>query len=347
MGMDKSLTRVRGMVVKVQSGFFTVQTEATPSCPSGGAETGAKIVCRIPGRLKEEERRRVDLDPDASPGDIVAVGDRVLVTDLGNGKGEIEAVEERERALTRRAPLPGGRGARAAKREYKQIIIANPDQAVFVFSILDPKPNLRMLDRFLVMAEEARIPSVICANKIDLAIELGQPNHPQQVFGLYVDLGYPVIYTSASTGLGIDELHQQLISKLSVLAGPSGVGKSSLLNALQPGLGLAAREVSQTTGKGRHTTRVRELLPLVEGGYVADTPGLRTMALWDIEPDELDAYFCEIGPLVSDCSYSNCSHTNEPGCAVLAAVENGQIHSARYESYLRLREETAERPWWY
>lgn len=345
--MDDSLTRVKGMVVKVQSGFFTVQTKAGPSCPPGGAETGAKIVCRVPGRLKDAERRRVDLDPDASPGDIVAVGDRVLVTDLGNGKGEIEAVEERERALTRRAPLPGGRGARASKQEYKQIIIANPDQAVFVFSVLDPKPSLRMLDRFLVMAEEADIPSIICANKIDLAIELGQPNYPQQVFGLYADLGYPVIYTSASTSLGIDELHLQLINKLSVLSGPSGVGKSSLLNALQPGLGLAVREVSQATGKGRHTTRVRELLPLAEGGYVADTPGLRTMALWDIEPEELDAYFCEIAPLVSKCGYSNCSHTSEPGCAVLAAVDDGQIHSARYESYLRLREEAAERPWWY
>jgi ribosome biogenesis GTPase len=324
-----------GLVVKAQSGFFSVQTEE------------GLIVCRIPGRVKEEHQRNIDLDPDFYRGDIVAVGDRVQISDLGNGQGEIETVQERERAFIRLAPLPGGRSSHVSEHVYKQIIIANPDQAVFVFSVIDPEPSLRMLDRFLVMAEDAEIPSIVCVNKIDLAIELGEPDYPELMFGLYKDIGYSVVYTSATTGDGIGKLHALLTNKISVFAGPSGVGKSSLLNAIQPGLGLAIRQVSQATGKGRHTTRVRELISLDSGGYVADTPGLRGMALWDIEPDELDAYFREIAPLVSSCSFSDCSHVHEPGCAVLAAVEEGLIDSGRYESYLRLREEAAERPWWY
>jgi ribosome biogenesis GTPase len=324
-----------GLVVKVQSGFFTVQTSA------------GQIVCRIPGRVKEEHQRKIELDPDFYRADIVAVGDRVEIIDFGTGSGEIDAIEERERALTRRAPLPGGRGAAATESEYKQIIVANPDQAVFVFSVLDPEPSLRMLDRYLVMAEDADIPSVICVNKIDLAAEVGEPDYPRELFGLYAEIGYPVVYTSAVTGQGIDELRDWLTGKISVLAGPSGAGKSSLLNAVQPGLGLTVRAVSEATGKGRHTTRVRELIPLAGGGYVADTPGMRTMALWDIEAGELDAYFREIEPLVSKCAFSDCTHTHEPGCAVMEAVQVGRIHSERYESYLRLREEAAERPWWY
>lgn len=324
-----------GLVVKVQSGFFTVQTSV------------GKVVCRIPGRVKEEHQRKIELDPDFYRADIIAVGDRVEIVDFGNGSGEIDAIGERERALTRRAPLPGGRGAAATESEYKQIIIANPDQAVFVFSVLDPEPSLRMLDRYLVMAEDADIPSVICVNKIDLAAEVGEPDYPQELFGLYQEIGYPVIYTSTVTGEGIDELREWLTGKISVLAGPSGAGKSSLLNAVQPGLGLAVRAVSDATGKGRHTTRVRELIPLSGGGYVADTPGMRTMALWDIEATELDAYFREIEPLVSECAFSDCTHTHEPGCAVIKAVEEGRIHPERYDSYLRLREEAAERPWWY
>jgi ribosome biogenesis GTPase len=324
----------KGLVVKVQSGFFTVQTPAGP------------IVCHIPGRVKDEHQRKVDLDPDFYRADIVAVGDRVEIVDFGDGTGEIDSIEERERALTRRAPLPGGRGASAIQSEYKQIIIANPDQAVFVFSVLDPEPSLRMLDRYLVMAEDADIPSLICVNKIDLAADIGEPDYPRELFGLYQDIGYPVIYTSVVTAQGIDELRRRLAGAISVLAGPSGVGKSSLLNAVQPGLGLAVQAVSEATGKGKHTTRVRELVPLSGGGYVADTPGMRTMALWDIEATELDAYFREIAPLVSECAFSDCTHTHEPGCAVIQAVEDGRIDPDRYESYLRLREEAAERPWW-
>jgi ribosome biogenesis GTPase len=187
---------------------------------------------------------------------------------------------------------------------------------------------------------------VICANKIDLVDGV---TGGREWFGLYEEIGYLVIYTSAITGEGVDVLHAQLTGKLSVLAGPSGAGKSTLLNKMQPGLGLVARQVSQATGKGRHTTVVPELLPLDGGGWVADTPGIRALALFDTDPEDLDAYFPEIAPLVAECQFSDCTHLVEPGCAVIAAVEEGRIHPERYESYAVLRDEhqrLADTYWW-
>ncbi|MBG0786304.1 MAG: ribosome small subunit-dependent GTPase A, partial [Anaerolineaceae bacterium] len=159
----------------------------------------------------------------------------------------------------------------------------------------------------------------------------------ESIFGLYTDLGYTVLYASAITGQGIPELRAHLKDKISALTGPSGVGKSSLLNAVQPELGLHVREVSEATTKGRHTTQVRELFPLDIGGYVADTPGIRSLALWDTEPEELDAYFVELAELVQDCQFSDCTHTHEPGCAVQKAVAEGRVSIGRYQSYLRMR----------
>jgi ribosome biogenesis GTPase len=190
-----------------------------------------------------------------------------------------------------------------------------------------------MLDRFLVITERQDVPALIVANKVDL---VGK-EQAEDLFGPYAGLGYSLIYTSTKTGLGIDELHSRLSSKISLLTGPSGVGKSSLLNEIQPGLGLAARQVSQATQKGRHTTVVRELFPLEGGGYVADTPGLKALALWDIEPEEIDAYFPELRSRVPHCQFSNCTHVHEPGCAVLDALQEGKISQQRYESYLRMR----------
>jgi len=292
-----------GLVIRSQSGFFTVQTER-----------GA-IVCSLRGRLKQGPPR----------GDIVAVGDRVWVTALDGRHGVIERVEERQRALVRLDPRPRG--------VYQQVILANPDQAVFVFACAQPEPRLRMLDRFLVIAEKQGIPAVIVANKVDL---VGQ-ERAEALFGLYPPLGYPVVYTSVKIGQGLETLRQYLAGRVSALAGPSGAGKSSLLNAIQPGLGLAVREVSAALGKGRHTTTVRQLFPLDGGGYVADTPGLRSLALWDTTPEELDGYFPEIAPLVAQCPFSDCTHIHEPGCAVRAAVADGRVRPERYESYLRLR----------
>jgi ribosome biogenesis GTPase / thiamine phosphate phosphatase len=154
---------------------------------------------------------------------------------------------------------------------------------------------------------------------------------------LYETIGYRVLYTSTKTGAGIEELKLILAGKISAFAGPSGAGKSSLLNAMQPGLGLAVNEISKAMDKGKHTTVTRELFPLEGGGYVADTPGWKSLALWDTQPEEIDGYFPELRDLVQHCMFSDCTHTHEPGCAVRRALDEGKIHRERYESYLRLR----------
>jgi ribosome biogenesis GTPase len=293
----------RGTVIRSQSGFFTLDT------PQG------EVVARLRGRLKQGSKTR----------DLIAVGDQVAVSIQEDGTAMIEEIEERHSKFSRLAPT--------ARGEYEQIIIANLDQVILTFSCDHPEPNLRMLDRFLIIAEEQNIPPIIIANKLDL---VGR-RVARLFFEHYKQLGYRLLYTSAKKRIGIRKLRRLLKGKLSVFVGPSGVGKSSLLNAVQPGLGLSVSQVSQATGKGRHTTVVRQMFPLEEGGYVADTPGLKALALWDIEPEELDGYFREIAARVADCQFSSCTHTEEPGCAVIEAVEKGEIHPERYESYLRIR----------
>jgi ribosome biogenesis GTPase len=188
-----------------------------------------------------------------------------------------------------------------------------------------------MLDRFLVIAEKQNIPPIIVANKVDLV------NNAKEIFGLYEDVGYRVIYTSTETGEGFYELKSTLAGKISAFAGPSGVGKSSLLNMLHPKLDLEVGEVSQAMKKGTHTTVTRQMFPLEGGGYVADTPGWKSLALWDTEPEEMEAYFPELRDLVQGCQFSDCTHTHEPNCAVLSAVKDGRVHPERFDSFLRLR----------
>jgi ribosome biogenesis GTPase len=298
-----ALMMLQGIIVRAQSGFYDVQTE-----------TG-HLICRLRGRLKRGSIR----------GDIAAVGDRVVVLPGVSGTGSIESVLPRQRALVRLAPDPKG--------TYQQILLANLDQVVLVFSFARPAPHLRMLDRFLVIVEKQKIPAMIVVNKLDLV----ENSQNTRVFSHYPSLGYPLLFTSAITGQGVPELHRCLREKLSALAGPSGVGKSSLLNLIQPGLGLSVHEVSQVTGKGRHTTHVRQLFALDGGGYVADMPGIKSLALWDTYPEELDGYFPEMRNLVDRCQFSDCSHRHEPGCAVRQAIEEGTVNPERYQSYLRLR----------
>ena len=288
-----------GLVLRARGGFYDVDTEA------------GVVQAQLRGRLKQEI-------------DEIAIGDRVQVRSEKDGKMMIEAVQPRKRVLSRRDP----------GREAEQVLIANPDQAVFVFACADPDPNFRMMDRLLVMAESEKIPSLICANKVDLV----KARSAKKEFGEYSDVGYPVFYTSALTGKGVKALRKRLKDKISVFAGPSGAGKSTLLNAIQPGLGLHTEQVSEV-GLGAHTTVVRELLRLESGGYVADTPGLRAFALWDIEPEELDGYMPDLAALVDQCEFSDCTHMHEPGCAIMAAVKTGQISPERYDSYLRMRVE--------
>ncbi len=291
-----------GLIVKAQSGFFTVETGE------------GLIVCQLRGKFKRSR----------AIGDIAAIGDRVRITALPDGSGAIEEIEPRQRAILRLDPRPQG--------DYQQILLANPDQALFVFACAEPEPRLRMLDRFLVIAAKERVPAVIVANKIDLVGIRGA----RRIFGLYEQPGYRVLYTSAKKGTGLKEFENCLRGRISALAGPSGTGKSSLLNAIQPGLGLNVNAIG-AVNKGKHTTVVRQLFALEEGGYVADTPGWKSLALWDTEPEELDGYFPEIAPLVAECQFSDCTHTHEPGCAVRAAVEAGRVHPQRYESYIRMR----------
>ncbi len=301
---------IPGRVMRLQSGFYSVET---------GQGT---FVCQVRGRVKRRRDRT----------DFIAIGDRVQVSLLSDGSGVIEEVEERRSAVVRLDPRPGG--------DYRQILVANADQMGLVFACAQPAPHLRMLDRFLVICEKQGIPVFIVANKVDL---VGM-DAAQDWFGRYETVGYPVLYTSAAQGLGIDALRSQLQGRLTGLAGPSGVGKSSLLNAVQPELGLAVSEVSQFTQKGQHTTVVREMFALNGGGYVVDLPGLRSLALWDTQPEELDGYFPELRELVADCQYNDCTHQNETGCAVRRAVDNGTVHPERYVSYLRMRFGDAEVP---
>jgi ribosome biogenesis GTPase len=292
-----------GQVTRLQSGFYTVKTE-----------NGA-VTCFLRGRLK---RRTYS-------GDVIAVGDWVQISLQADGTGEIEEIVPRRNALVRMDPTPKG--------DYQQILLANPDQVVLVFACTQPAPHLRMLDRFLVIAEKANLPALIVANKMDLV----GLREARKIFSIYPPLGYEVLFTSAKQSKGVEALRERLTGKLSAFAGPSGVGKSSLLNTIQPELGLAVREISRRNQRGRHTTIVRQMYPLQSGGFVADLPGLRSLALWDTQPEELDGYFPELRDLVSFCQFNDCTHRNEPGCAVRRAVEEGKVHPERYESYLRLR----------
>lgn len=295
--------RHEGLIVQAQSGFFTVETG------------GRNVVCQLRGKLRQGRAKT----------DLAAPGDRVELQILADGSGVIESVHERSRAIVRLDPRPRG--------VYRQVLLANPDQALFVFACAHPEPRLRMLDRFLVVAEKQGIESIVVANKLDLVDE----SMARQLFEPYAPAGYRVMYTSAHTGAGIPELARVLTGKITVLAGPSGAGKSSLLNAMRPDLRLAVSDIG-AVNKGQHTTVVRRLISLGDGcSYVADTPGWKSLALWDTQPEELDGYFPELRVLVTDCRFSDCTHVNEPGCAVRLAVENGRVHPARYDSYLRLR----------
>jgi ribosome biogenesis GTPase len=251
---------------------------------------------------------------------IVATGDRVWIRPAPNDEGMIERVEPRHGLLTR------------ASRGREHVLVANVDQVVIVMSLVEPDLKQHLIDRYLASAAQGGIAPIVCLNKADLV----HAGPFQSLVGLYSQLGIPTLLTSAVTGQGIDWLRQRLRGRQTVFAGQSGVGKSSLLNAIQPDLALRVREVSDVTQKGRHTTTTAELIRLEVGGWVVDTPGIRQFALWDIIPEEVEGFFPEMRPLVPLCAFPDCTHTHEERCAVKRAVERRQISAARYTSYLGL-----------
>lgn len=301
-----------GIVVRARGHHYDVRLS------DQGSKQGGKSVrtCEVRGRLLQER------DKDT----LVAVGDHVWIVPHGRNGGLIERVEERQSVLSRQ---------RAGVNEpAEDVILANPDQALVVFSVTNPEPHLKMLDRFLVVAEANELPAVICANKVDLT----GLKRARELFGLYEEIGYTVIYVSAETNEGISELSDALTDMITVFTGPSGVGKSSLLNALDPTLNVQIGDLREVMGKGRHTTRAAQLyaLPFGENTFVADTPGIRELGLYDMATLNLGFYFKEFAPYIHSCKYPSCTHDHEPDCAVRAATTAGFISPDRYDSYLRL-----------
>ena len=276
-------------------------------------------------------RRRVQEVREIEHADPVAIGDRVRYVDAGPGRGMIVEVLPRRSRLSRPAPVPG-------QRLFEQVIVSNADQVLPIFSAASPTPKWGLLDRYLVAAEAAGLPSLIVITKLDLAWKNPQI---EQDLETYRKIGYPIQMVSSITGLGMDELKSTLRGKTSVLVGKSGVGKTSLLNAVQPGLGLRVKAVGNgEIGKGRHTTTHYEMFKLDFGGALVDTPGMREFGLWDIAAEELASLFPEMTGHVGKCKFGlSCQHDREPGCAIRKAVMAGTISPYRYQSYMRLREE--------
>ena len=290
---------------------------------------GDHLLCTLAPRKKEHHGS-------VSAGDL-AVGDVVYLRPAGSGQGVIVGAEPRTSLLRRRSATP-----MPTARAHEQVIAANVDQAVPVFAAANPAPTWNMLDRYLVSAEASELPALIVLTKVDLLYQAGAEAEAQvrQALDDYQRIGYRVAAVSAFSGEGVDTLHQELQGRSSVLLGKSGVGKTTLLNALQPGLGLRVQEVSSKTGKGKHTTTSSEWFPLEDGGAIIDTPGVREFGLWDVDQDDLAWFFPEMRPFLGGCKFGlDCGHDEEPGCAVRQAVMAGSISPRRWQSYLRLKED--------
>jgi ribosome biogenesis GTPase len=319
---------IRGTVLTGTGGVWRVRTD-----------DGTTIEASMRGRLKKADiGRRADGSirrdtVDAADQTVkLAVGD--VVTLERDERDEVWAIREilpRRSRLARRAP-GGGRGER--------IVAANVDQVVVVFAAAKPDPHARMLDRFLVIAEGNDLAARVVINKVELV----RLDAARARFADYERAGYPVHYTSVKARIGLEELRAVLRGRTSVLTGPSGVGKSSLMNALYPSLDLRVGAISESVNKGRHTTvgGYAHPLPDEDGGFVVDTPGLREVGLWSMPPEDVDRCFPEFRPLIPQCRFADCRHAAEPDCAVRRAVEQGQVSADRYESYRKLRAELEE-----
>ncbi len=294
-------TSQQGRVLRVQGLTSTVQ-----------AEDGTQYRCvtrRLLKTLETDQRH------------VVAAGDRVWFRALNQGEGAILGIQPRHGILNR------------AIQGKQQVLVANVDQVVIVASGADPYLKPHLIDRLLVTCENNELQPVICINKVDLV----DPADLQPLVGVYSQMGYSVLLLSAKRGTDIHQLRQTLAGKESVVTGQSGVGKSSLLNAVDDSLALRVQDISRDTHKGRHTTTTAELLPLACGGFVVDTPGIRQYQLWDVIPEEVAGFYRDIRPYVSFCRFASCTHTHEVDCAVKDAVADGRIDTRRYESFVQLQ----------
>lgn len=256
----------------------------------------------------------------------LSVGDYVRLRQLDARTGMIEEILPRQSELSRRDASSN------EKKVLQQTMLANLDQVVLVFATTQPNPHFGMLDRYLAICECAHIHPIVCLNKADLPHEA----YVEQDAELYTRLGYQVIRSSAITNQGIEELRELLKSHITLFTGPSGVGKSSLVNAIEPGMAIKTGLISSATGKGRHTTTGSQLYPLTGGGWLADSAGIRALATWNIESADLASCFIEFRPYLGECVYSDCTHVDEEGCAILQAVQDGVIDEHRHRSYVRI-----------
>lgn len=307
------LTHEQGRVIRARTGFYDIMHE------------DLVLRCTLRGSQKRQRYsntgRRLFADP-------IAVGDQVIFTQIDQEEGVIEEILPRETKFSRQY---------AGKHEsIEQIIVANASQVVVVVSTHMPPLNYRTLDRFLILAEAGEMSATICVNKMDL-VNTEEKEELISTFNTYENLGYPVVYTSINSAESIENFRNVIKDKFSVIVGASGVGKSSLLNSIQPNLELRTGEVGEKTRKGKHTTTLVELFSLNIGGEVADTPGIREVGLWGVDTDNLEYYFPEMEPLIGSCKYKDCAHIKETDCAMQEAVEKGNIHPERYNSYIVLK----------
>jgi ribosome biogenesis GTPase / thiamine phosphate phosphatase len=312
-----------GVVLQGTGGVWQVRTD-----------DGETRDASLRGRLKQEGtprelRETRDSGKEGARVLKLAVGDRVTVTGAEDGNAwTIDEIQPRRSKLARKRP---------GNAKGERIIVANLDQVLVVFAAANPEPHPRMLDRFLVIAEANDLAARIVINKIDLADE----GSVRERFAEFEAAGYPMHLTSVKADRGLEELRDEIAGRGSALTGPSGVGKSSLMNTLFPGLNLRTAEISDSVNKGRHTTVGALLHALPGGGFIADTPGLREVGLWGIETSEIPHCFPEFRPLLDTCRFADCTHTVEPGCAIRDAVSNGTLSRGRYDSYVKLRDELA------